>query len=162
VTAPVGTAIRRLGEADWALLRDLRLTALRDAPDAFWSTYDREVGLDETGWRDRLRDRAVFAGSHAGEPAGLAAGYVDPDGEANLAMMWVSPAARGSGLADLLVRTVLDWARTAGRTRVLLWVADANTGARRLYERHGFVPTGRTGELPHDPPAPEHEYACQL
>lgn len=162
MTAPVGTAIRRLAEEDWALLRDLRLTALRDAPGAFWATYAQEVGLDEEAWRTRLRDRLVFAGYHAGEPAGLVGGYVDGDGEANLMMMWVAPAARGSGLAGLLIETVLDWARAAGRPRVLLWVADPNTGARRLYERHGFSPTGRTGQLPHEPPVPEREYAREL
>jgi ribosomal protein S18 acetylase RimI-like enzyme len=162
VTVGVGILVRRLAEEDWHLLRELRLTALQDAPEAFWATHAQEVGWDEAAWRTRLRDRAVFAGYRDGQPVGLVGGYVDTEGDADLAMMWVHPAARGSGLAGLLVDTVLEWARARELPRVRLWVADQNTSARRLYERRGFVPTGLTGELPHDPPVPEREYAREL
>jgi hypothetical protein len=39
---------------DWQALRDIRLEALRDAPTAFGSVYEREVLRAEAHWRDRI------------------------------------------------------------------------------------------------------------
>jgi ribosomal protein S18 acetylase RimI-like enzyme len=76
--------------------------------------------------------------------------------------MWVDPAARGSGVADLLVRTVLESAAEQGLERVVLEVAHENAPAVALYERLGFVATGRTGAMPHDPSITEFEMAHLL
>jgi hypothetical protein len=45
---------------------------------------------------------------------------------------------------------------------VTLDVAEGNLPARRLYERRGFRPTGRTGTLPHAPDVAELEMALEL
>ena len=45
---------------DWQALRDIRLEALRDAPSAFGSTYEREVVRGETHWRDRISRGGTF------------------------------------------------------------------------------------------------------
>jgi ribosomal protein S18 acetylase RimI-like enzyme len=57
--------------------------------------------------------------------------------------MWVAPAARGAGLADLLISTVIEHARAAGAEQVTLWVAVGNARAHAFYRRAGFRPTGR-------------------
>ena len=36
--------VRETVAGDWQALRDIRLEALRDAPTAFGSTYEREAG----------------------------------------------------------------------------------------------------------------------
>ena len=47
---------------DWQALREIRLQALRDAPDAFASTYAREAALDEDEWHRRAtRDGSFIA-----------------------------------------------------------------------------------------------------
>ncbi|MGH9250146.1 MAG: hypothetical protein ACRD0W_11585, partial [Acidimicrobiales bacterium] len=46
--------IVRVGPPDWASWRDLRLSALSDAPSAFGSTYGSQLAKTETEWRDRL------------------------------------------------------------------------------------------------------------
>src|SRR5262249_38265697 len=108
VTTP--PAIRRLTEDDWAALRATRLAALAEAPYAFASTLQREQGFTEQVWRSRLGPRGIAAYFGADDPgqdrpaplAGLAA-LLRPDGADlrhwHLVSMWVSPAARGQGLA---------------------------------------------------------------
>ncbi len=50
----------------------------------------------------------------------------------------VLPARQGQGLGGGLLRYLEAEARAAGKTRLTLDVVNSNTGARRLYERHGF------------------------
>jgi GNAT superfamily N-acetyltransferase len=53
----------------------------------------------------------------------------------------VHPSMRGKGVGTLLLQAVFEFARTNGYSTVQLDVVDTNPGARRLYERMGFVPT---------------------
>jgi GNAT superfamily N-acetyltransferase len=136
--------IRRLLAGDWAAFRDVRLVALRDAPEAFGSTAENAERVDEAEWRRRLVQRAVFLAEVSTRPVGLAAGIEgDVPLEAELTSMWVAPARRGQGVGDRLVEVVLGWAAHQGFTIVSLWVARGNTHAARLYARNGFAPTGR-------------------
>ena len=141
---PQPARVRRLGPEDWKLLRDIRLTALAEAPYAFSSTLAREQGFSEAKWRSRLAETAYFAAWQDGEPAGLAAGLDDAADPArpHLVSMWVSPPARGRGVADAVVAAVAGWARDQGAVALLLWVTDANPRARAFYQRMGFRSTG--------------------
>jgi GNAT superfamily N-acetyltransferase len=136
--------IARLAAADWAALREVRLAALRDAPEAFGSTAAEAEKLAEEEWRRRLEQRAVFLARVSDQRVGLAAGIGgDRPGEAELVSMWVAPAWRGHGVGDRLVEAVLVWAAGEGFASVGLWVAQGNARAERLYARHGFAATGR-------------------
>jgi GNAT superfamily N-acetyltransferase len=74
---------------------------------------------------------------------GIVAGVHDArhPGVIQLMAMWVHPAIRGSGAADLLVAAVLEWAKSEDARLVRLQVIAANDRARRVYERNGFRPT---------------------
>jgi len=134
---------------DVALLRAVRLQALSDAPDAFGSTYDREVAFTDDVWESRLAPTAnphfVDEGDD-GDVRGLVAGIRSDEHPARryLVAMWVAPHARATGVADDLVRSVIDWASSDGADSVRLHVMANNGRAERVYERHGFVRTGRT------------------
>jgi hypothetical protein len=45
--------VRQAGAADWEALRELRLRALADTPDAFASTLQKEAAFPEQVWRQR-------------------------------------------------------------------------------------------------------------
>ena len=52
--------IREVGADGWQAMRDIRLAALRDAPDAFASTYEREAAFAEADWQRRIASRGNF------------------------------------------------------------------------------------------------------
>ena len=137
--------VRRADVGEELLLRDLRLQALAEAPEAFGSTYDRELARTPADWQRWLSSRITLILEDAGKACGLVTGMHDPDDSSivYLMSMWVHPASRGSGAGDALVTELLTWARSAGARVVRLDVIRTNTRARRLYERHGFRLTGR-------------------
>ena len=145
--------VREVAADDWELMRDVRLTALADAPYAFGSSYAREAAFTEAQWRGRFNERSVtfFAyGDADSAPAGLAGVYVE-DGAANLVSMWVRPAARGLGVGEALIEAAVSWAKAHDFSTLFLWVTESNAPARRLYARCGFAPTGDRQPLPSDP-----------
>jgi len=153
--------------AGWERVRAIRIAALRDTPDAFGTTVDEEEVRAPESWQERLESSGAttFLATHDGADVGIVVGAPvrGRDNVAGLYAMWVPPAARGTGVSDLLVAAVVEWARDLGFTRLLLDVADDNPTAIRLYERNGFMPTGVTGMLP--PPREhvlEHERALDL
>lgn len=143
--------VRRALVPDWRQYRSLRLAALRDSPDAFGSTLADAELLTEGDWRARLLGAACFITAVDEQPVGLAAGLFE-DGSAELVSMWVEPASRGSGAADLLVAAVIEWAANAGHGQLSLWVATGNLRAQRLYARHGFEATGELQPMREDTP----------
>lgn len=158
--------VYRLAADQWPAYRTIRLAMLQDSPSAFGSTHAREVTFDETTWRQRLTDNVVFvAADRQGGYVGSAT-YADSWAanltDAYLVGMWVSPAARGSGAGRALVDAVIAAARAAGKDRLILDVVDSNIVARALYERCGFLPTGRTTPHPHDEALTEVEMELVL
>jgi O-acetyl-ADP-ribose deacetylase (regulator of RNase III)/GNAT superfamily N-acetyltransferase len=140
------TGVRRAMAGDGAILRDLRIRALRDAPDAFSSTLAQGVALDAGEWERRLAASGIFLWEEDGEPLGLVAALPDDGGDATrmwLMSMWVHPGSRGKGVVDALVETVVAHARSEGAREVRLEVGRHNGRARRAYERCGFTATGR-------------------
>jgi RimJ/RimL family protein N-acetyltransferase len=144
------TKIRRLGPDDWQVFRRVRLAALKDAPEAFGSTLEREAQYTEAHWREWLARpaRVRFVAELDDQVIGTVGGGPYNDGDAaELTSMWVDPDSRRRGVGQALVRVVIDWAREAGLTQVLLWVADGNERAERLYARNGFRRTGDVQEI---------------
>jgi ribosomal protein S18 acetylase RimI-like enzyme len=146
--------VREITADDWELMRDVRLSALAEAPAAFGSTYAREIAFTEERWRDRVSERSVTFFAHddpaVAAPAGLAGVYVE-DGAADLVSMWVRPSSRGRHVGEALVEAAASWAKARDFAALFLWVTEPNAGARRLYERCGFTATGERQPHPSDP-----------
>jgi GNAT superfamily N-acetyltransferase len=147
--------VRETVADDWQALRDIRLEALRDAPTAFGSTYEREALRGEAHWRNRITRGGTFLAFvpevGEAEPAGLIGGYQEDPVTVELVSMYVRPRARGRGVGEALVATVIDWASKRRAGSVHLWVTETNAPARALYERCGFTLTGERQPVPSTP-----------
>ena len=117
---------------------------MTDSPEAFGSTYERELARTTLDWQRWLAPGSTFLLEDAGRGVGIVAGQPDPvdPHTVHLMAMWVHPEARGSGGADALVTALLKWAEARGATLVCLDVIKSNGRATRFYERHRFRPTG--------------------
>ena len=102
-----------------------------------------EKDLSEGEWRQAVASRMRFVAERGGKVVGIAAGGESTSaGTAALTSLWVEPASRGQGIGDQLVIAVLEWAKAAGFSQVLLWVTEGNSHAEALYQRNGFIRTG--------------------
>ncbi|WP_223167992.1 GNAT family N-acetyltransferase [Nonomuraea sp. SYSU D8015] len=70
--------------------------------------------------------------------AGIVLGHVALTGDLEITRLFVTPAARGRGVAALLLHTV----RAAARTPLKLQVSSEGTAAIRFYERSGWRRVG--------------------
>jgi ribosomal protein S18 acetylase RimI-like enzyme len=140
--------IRAVEPHEWPALRDLRLRALADTPDAFGSTIDRERAYGEAKWLDWISgwegaENRLFAAIEGGRWVGMAVGSrAAGDPVAHVYGMWVDPAARRGGIGRRLLDEVVAWAESGGSTELELGVTETNEAARRLYERYGFADSG--------------------
>lgn len=164
--SPRNIQITRLAPDDWERYKTLRLAALAESPDAFWTRLFQEEDQPESFWRGRLATAtATISAQLDGNDVGLmaVAPWENSTTQAGIFSVWVAPGARGHGIGRAMTRDGISAAREAGFQRVILEVADHNTAAIALYEAMGFEPTGRAGALP----APrshitEHERALTL
>jgi GNAT superfamily N-acetyltransferase len=132
----------------WEAWRSIRLRSLLEDPDAFGSTHEHEAEFDEATWRSRVDGTGgpAVLGYVDETPVGMGAGWIFEPGRLMVVAMWTEPAWRGHGVGTRILEHVVDWSREHGLSTVL-WVADANPAARRLYERHGFRANGETAPI---------------
>jgi demethylmenaquinone methyltransferase/2-methoxy-6-polyprenyl-1,4-benzoquinol methylase len=151
----MATAIRQAVPEEWEALKEVRLLALRETPDAFGSTHEREARADEATWRGWITGEgwdgavATFVAEEEGRLLGMATAYRPDDQPGTLWLFatWVRPERRGRGIGRALVEAVVDHARSLGAEVVMLRVTEGNSAATGLYASCGFIGTP-------DPPEP--------
>ena len=160
--------VRMFHPHEWPLYRDLRLAALRDAPDAFGSTLAREEPYSDDDWLTRLTHGVSSAHERPlvaeldGRAVGLCWVRIDPsDPEtARLYSVWVHADARRRGVAQGLLGAAVHWAREAGARTMALTVSAES--AARMYRRAGFVDVGGPHPLREGSAVMQQAMQCDL
>ncbi|HKE51975.1 MAG TPA: GNAT family N-acetyltransferase [Actinomycetes bacterium] len=153
--------VHRVRAEDWTRIKPLRLAALADTPVAFVERYEDAAAFPDAEWQFRAERAArdtnmqVLAASSDGDWVGMMSAFIPEDEprRAKLVGVWVHPDHRGraAGVAQLLLDTVLNWARDeVGVDRIDLQVTETNTRAIAFYLRHGFVRNGKDEPYPLD------------
>ncbi|HEU0077506.1 MAG TPA: GNAT family N-acetyltransferase [Longimicrobiaceae bacterium] len=139
------------------MFQECRLRALREAPEAFGSTYAEEAGLSMETVAGLLAPpdgpaQVVLGAFVEGDPGGDAlVGMIVCHQERRLKArhkaviggMYVAPGARGRGIGRaLLERAVAEARGWPGVEKVTLTVVERAAAARSLYHAAGFRPYG--------------------
>lgn len=135
-----------MGADEWEALRDLRLRALADAPDAFGATYAESADRSEDYWRGWIVGEGwdatvrTWIADDRGRWRGMAVGArfdADPS-TLHLFGMWVDPQLRGTTIAERLLGMVEAWGHALAVGRIALRVSEGNVRAETFYAKVGF------------------------
>jgi ribosomal protein S18 acetylase RimI-like enzyme len=162
--------IRPIRPDEGPRLRDIRLRALADTPEAFGQTLEQAQAMSDAEYRTRASAAAagvdrvfLVAENDEREWVGMVGGLLEHDGRIQLVSMWVSPSVRKQGIGKALIGTLIEWASTRTSARDLyLFVGATNDSAKSLYSSMGFHVTGRTEPLTWNPSITEIEMARPL
>ena len=149
--------VRSLAADEGLLLKQLRLAALQESPDAFSPTFEAANLHDDDYWKQSARKTVaaaqfdIFIAEIDCLPIGLVSGQVsgkaDETQTGHIGMMWADPNVRGSGVGRQLLNHVMDYLRELDCRTIELTVTETNQGAINLYESTGFVFTGNDEPL---------------
>jgi ribosomal protein S18 acetylase RimI-like enzyme len=137
------TDLPALGRLGASLLRShyafdpLRFMAPRGDPESGYAWF--------LGTQLEEDDVAIFVAEQAGVVVGYVYTGLEPQSWKELREaagfihdVAVVPEAQRHGVASALVDAACEWLRSVGAPRVVLWTAEKNDGAQRLFARRGF------------------------
>jgi ribosomal protein S18 acetylase RimI-like enzyme len=143
--------IRRATAADMPALGKLGASLLRTHygfdPQRFMAPRgDPESGYAWfLGTQLKEDDVAVFVAERSGAVIGYVYAGMEPQSWKELREsagfvhdVVVAPEAQRTGVASALVEAACEWLRSIGAPRVVLWTAEKNESAQRLFTRLGF------------------------
>jgi len=146
-----GLTIRRATTVDLPALGRLGASLLRSHyafdPLRFMAPHeDSESGY---GWflgtQLKEEDVAIFVAEREGVVVGYVYAGLEPqswkelrDAAGFVHDVAVVPEAQRHGVASALIDAACEWFRSVGAPRVVLWTAEKNDGAQRLFARLGF------------------------
>ncbi len=123
-------------------LKSLRLSALKDTPDAFGAKHEDELLLSDTHWQERLVNTLwCFVVADGVDIGLLAVDRADKDRNSDcwLSSWWISDAFRGQGVAALMMDWVIKLSQENEWKIIGLGVWPENLRARSAYKKLGFV-----------------------
>jgi ribosomal protein S18 acetylase RimI-like enzyme len=140
-----GTEIRQLNAEDAAEYQAVFLGALQSAPAAFAADYGEESARSSDQIAERFRREVIFGAFVDGRLCAIAT-FLQQTAlkRRHVGMIWnmyVSEERRGTGLADVLFKYVLESA-SLKVDQVELYVAVDNPRGSKFYRRFGFESYG--------------------
>ncbi|WP_404332653.1 GNAT family N-acetyltransferase [Mesobacillus maritimus] len=137
--------IRKLGVQDAENYLKIRLTALKNNPEAFGSSFEEEKDRPVEMYEQRLSSEesitygAFLHNQLVGTVTLMREKYVKFRHRASIVGMYVDPENRGSGIGRLLLIEAINQAKTIGEIEQLnLSVVTTNEPAKKLYTSLGF------------------------
>ena len=125
--------------------RTIRLSALKQSPKMFGSTYAVEIEKPLNFFENCLSNSTVFGAYHQNKIVGIATLTQEIGAKfshkAHLSSVFIEPAFQQKGIASVLLRSVIQYSQQHVE-QILLTVANDNKPALILYEKLGFQSYG--------------------
>ena len=142
-----GEVIIRLASlADSTQFRELRLEALQESPTAFPADYMIYANHPMSFWEGRLKtdgNGTIFFAEHENGLIGMTGirrgEFPKTKHSAEIWGVYVRSEWRGLHIAEALIETCIEWAKSKDVNIIKLGVTAANTSAVRCYQRCGFT-----------------------
>jgi RimJ/RimL family protein N-acetyltransferase len=139
--------IKHLESEDFLIFRKIRLEALQTEPASFASRFEDWVSLPDAEWQRWLSTNPTFVAIQNDEPIAIMGlirqGPSKAEHRANLVMVYVTPALRGTGVAAALLKAVTVYAQSIGIRQLELAARAENAAAIQFYIRQSFQHMGR-------------------
>jgi ribosomal protein S18 acetylase RimI-like enzyme len=132
---------RILLPAQWELVRQMRLAALSESPNAFLGRLKKESQFDETDWRDTFTSASWHGFFIARAIVGIAKSSIlaEYPEERYVESFWVRPDHRKREVARRMLQSIIDEAKREQRRVVRLSVLRQNQSAIDAFYRLGLA-----------------------
>ncbi len=128
-------------EEDWLAFQALRLSALQEHPEAFGASYEEESIMSTDSFKEAYKKCEIFGAFMDHALVGCAGFFVQSSIKMRhrgvLFSMYSAPTYRNRGIANLLVKTVINHAKKSV-LQLHAVVVTSNQSALNLYEKNGF------------------------
>jgi GNAT superfamily N-acetyltransferase len=144
-----GVILRRAGrpgDLGWIVERHGSLYAAEYGWDISFEGLVAEIVAGYAAARDPDREAGWIAEFDGRRVGSILCFADDEPGVAALRALIVDPSARRRGIGRSLVERCLEFARSAGYRRIVLWTTSDLVDARRIYDAAGFHVTGEYDE----------------
>src|SRR6187402_2514608 len=121
---------------DMGLLDETEIPLLRDASEPWFAGLIVDGGY--VGWIVQHNDGVVGGGGMHLRTHGPMPGCFEAGQSAHIANVYIEPAHRRRGLADVLMKDMIAWAESQGIKELTL---TASEQGQSLYRRLGFLPS---------------------
>jgi GNAT superfamily N-acetyltransferase len=134
---PTIRPLGRPGDLGWVVMAHGELYAAEFGFSTEFEALVAKIVADYAAGPDPLREAAWIA-ELDGQRAGCVFLVAKDTGTAQLRILLVDPSARGRQLGRRLVAECIEFARTAGYKRMMLWTNEPLAAARHIYLAAGF------------------------
>jgi len=135
------TNLKLLSGKDWVCWKQLRLSALKDSPTSFASSYEEESGCQDKKFQEDLVKNNVFGAFVEGDLVACAGFYsLSPLKVKHRGILWgmyTKPEYRSQGIANSLIEAIVFHAKNYV-IQLHVSCITTNLNAIKLYQKHGF------------------------
>lgn len=138
--------VKRVASSDWQEYKEIRLEALKNEPQAFGSSYNKENERTESEWQNKLAKSEdlngisfFYAILKEGVFVAIGGAYQDNNKQWNIIAIYTKKEVRGQGLGQEIFKSIINELKARKIKKAYLCVNTLQIAAQALYKKNGFI-----------------------